>query len=163
MLAPSTTAPNSSFHLQNLDQNKLKNIKLGAIIIQRQGRIYCVFGADRQDKPMIRPGSDKEKSKIGVLSGHGRTWSPLRGIPIKEGGVSMQIYILGTPPGTKLLDSSRYVTANYYEGFELWLPRGPTPLGTYQAWSNTLSPNERDSSIVLWLFCCFRVSGCPSI
>ena len=97
MLATSTTAPNSRFkiltkpYLQNLDQNKLKNIKLGAIIIQRQGRIYCVFGADRQDNPMIRPGCDKEKSKIGVLSGHGRTWSPFRGIPIKEGGASMQI------------------------------------------------------------------------
>ena len=49
MLAPSTTAQNSSFkiltksYFQNLDQNKLKNIKLGAIIFERQGRIYRVF------------------------------------------------------------------------------------------------------------------------
>ena len=49
MLALSTTAPNfrSKFltksYLQNLGQKKLKNIKLLAIIFERQGRIYRVF------------------------------------------------------------------------------------------------------------------------
>ena len=65
MLAPSTTAPNFRFkfltksYLQNLDQNKLKNIKLLAIIFERQGRGWM---SDRQDKPMmIRPWSDKDQ------------------------------------------------------------------------------------------------------